>query len=350
MDRNDEIRFFRLLTLKLSGEAVDRDLAELEALLRQYPECCFLYDQVTKPLPVDEQQLLKAQQAYAAHYVNKICQQAAVKEQMPQGNKESRNSRRMRYGITAAAVLVLLAGIGWLADLTFTTRTQQQKTEVRDVVRSKSNITLPDGTQVILNAGSKLTYDDEFKGQTREVRLTGEAYFDVVHDAQHPFIIHTGTGIIKVLGTSFNVRDYENEPSFETTLIRGRVEVNLNANNTNKIVLKPGEKVVVTKRQALSRKNRASEVTIKPFTITEGLVAEISWTKGQLAFVNTPLSDIARDLDRQFGVRIRFQSDRVKEYKYTGVFDETNAEEILKILSLSRKFRFVQEKDEIIIY
>src|SRR5205085_10891901 len=76
---------------------------------------------------------------------------------------------------------------------------------------SKSKLQLPDGTQVWLNSDSKITYGESFMGATREVQLSGEAYFDVVKDKEHPFIIHTQSIDLKVLGTAFNVRSYANE-------------------------------------------------------------------------------------------------------------------------------------------
>src|SRR4029078_631833 len=92
---------------------------------------------------------------------------------------------------------------------------------------SKSKVQLPDGTQVWLNADSRIAYNEKFQGNLREVTLEGEAYFDVVRDEKRPFVIHTAAIDIKVLGTAFNVRSYANEKNTETSLIRGSIEVTL---------------------------------------------------------------------------------------------------------------------------
>jgi ferric-dicitrate binding protein FerR (iron transport regulator) len=91
-----------------------------------------------------------------------------------------------------------------------------------------------------VNSGSKLTYEGNFKGNLREVRLDGEAYFDVVKDALHPFIVHTSGIDIKVLGTAFNVKAYKVDRTIEATLIHGSIEViNQNQPGAPKIMLKP---------------------------------------------------------------------------------------------------------------
>jgi len=101
---------------------------------------------------------------------------------------------------------------------------------------SKSKVELPDGTQVWLNADSKLEYKGDFSGKYREVSLSGEAYFDVVKDKSRPFLIHTSTIQVKVLGTAFNVRSYPADKTTETALIRGSVEITLNAHPDKKVI------------------------------------------------------------------------------------------------------------------
>jgi transmembrane sensor len=110
---------------------------------------------------------------------------------------------------------------------------------------SKSHIVLPDGTNVWLNADSKIIYPGNFQGETREVSLVGEAFFDVVKNVNKPFIIHTGTMDVKVLGTAFNVRSYPGEMTTEASLLRGLIEVTLNGTEKKKILLKPNEKLTV---------------------------------------------------------------------------------------------------------
>src|SRR5882757_576539 len=104
---------------------------------------------------------------------------------------------------------------------------------------------LPDGSKLWLNAGAKVKYAENFSNGRRELTLEGEAFFDVKHDPDHPFIIHTGKLDVKVLGTSFNIKAYPNDSTMETTLIKGKVEIDFQGNPQSNIVLQPNEKVVI---------------------------------------------------------------------------------------------------------
>jgi ferric-dicitrate binding protein FerR (iron transport regulator) len=223
---------------------------------------------------------------------------------------------------------------------------------------SKTNIKLPDGTKVWLNADSKIVYAEKFIGSTREVTLIGEAYFDVVHDSIHPFIIHTGKEDIKVLGTAFNVRNYPSEKMLETTLMRGKIEVTFKGRPDEKIVLKPLEKLIVSKESytvvnAVNRPNSTqvpeNKITLTSatyFTQKDSMVVETAWVNDRMVFINQPLEKIAEELERNFGITVIFKSDIVKEYRYTGVFDNQSLDKVLEIIKLSRKidYRIIDKK------
>src|ERR1019366_6846207 len=105
--------------------------------------------------------------------------------------------------------------------------------------RVKSKIVLSDGSVVTLNSETTLRYPAEFNGQTREVYLDGEAFFDVAKDHKHPFIVHAGKMNVRVLGTAFNIKSYANDATSETTLIRGAIEVTMSDRPSDRIILKP---------------------------------------------------------------------------------------------------------------
>src|SRR5437773_11061947 len=141
--------------------------------------------------------------------------------------------------------------------------TQSKAVAINEIEAKKgarSYMLLPDGTKVWLNSDSKLEYKDNFNDSIREVTLSGEAYFDVVKDAAHPFIVHTSDIDIRVLGTAFNVKSYPKESSIETTLIHGLIEVtNKKLPGSPKVILNPHEKLVFRKQE-----NRQLPVTDKP--------------------------------------------------------------------------------------
>jgi ferric-dicitrate binding protein FerR (iron transport regulator) len=225
---------------------------------------------------------------------------------------------------------------------------------------SKSKLQLPDGTQVWLNSGSNISYDNDFGGGTRQVRLTGEAFFDVVKDNARPFIIHTATVDIKVLGTAFNVRSYPEEKVTETSLIKGAVEVTLKANADKKIFLKPNEKLIVSNDSTLVKSDsiQAADVRKKPAAMTltqvhhlnkDTVASEVLWTKNKLVFDGETLSEVALKLERWYGVKVIIQGDELKNIEYTGVFDDDNLTEVLYALQLSGNFKYVVRRNEVVI-
>lgn len=156
-------------------------------------------------------------------------------------------------------------------------------------------LTLADGTRVYMNAETRLTFPASFQGQDRRVRLTGEAYFDVAKDAAHPFIIEMAGVDVKVLGTSFNLRAYDNEASIVTTLVEGKVAVT-DSVETREIV--PGEQLVYRKE---SGRMDVAKVDVSLYT---------AWRLGKFVFKNEPLADVMAYLAKWYGFEYRFIDER----------------------------------------
>jgi ferric-dicitrate binding protein FerR (iron transport regulator) len=222
---------------------------------------------------------------------------------------------------------------------------------------SKSSIKLPDGTIVRLNTDSRLTYLNFTAGKTREVTLEGEAYFDVAHDSSRPFIIHTGKINIKVLGTSFNVRNYPQDKVLETSLIKGKIEVSLKSRPDDIIILKPTEKLIIAKEQdelSASTKTIASidnKVVLTSITYlrNDSLVAETSWLNDKMVFVNQPLERIAIELERKYAINISFKDEKVKKYRYTGVFENVSLEKVFQLIKYSKNINYKINDKNIVI-
>ncbi|MFT3902413.1 MAG: FecR domain-containing protein [Niabella sp.] len=208
---------------------------------------------------------------------------------------------------------------------------------------SKSRLLLPDGSTVVLNADSKISYSKDFNETSRNVTLCGEAYFEVSHNPERPFIVHTQKADIKVLGTAFNVRDYPGDTKFETSLIHGKVEVDMKGHKTKPIFLKPSEKLVVAK-------NKEADYHLTKITELDSVVAETSWVHDKLSFVDKSFISIASELERQFNVTIEFKNNTAAKYRYTGVFDDTRVEDILDILKIIKPFKYTVTENKITIY
>ncbi len=226
---------------------------------------------------------------------------------------------------------------------------------------SKSKIELPDGTQVWLNADSKLEYNGDFSGKLREVRLSGEAYFDVIKDKSRPFIIHTSTVQVKVLGTAFNVRSYPADKTTETALIRGSVEVTLNNQPGKKVVLKPNEKVVIDNATAAfensgtadTKKTAAKEVmTVENVHLDKKGedVYETMWVKNKLAFDETPFNNMMAEIERWYNVQIIVNNKNLSANTYTVTFENKTLDEVMEGLQFSAHFQYTLKDGVVTIW
>ena len=224
----------------------------------------------------------------------------------------------------------------------------------------KASINLPDGSKVWLNGDSKITYAEDFRNKTREVHLSGEAFFDVAKDKTKPFIIHTRTIKLKVLGTSFNVRSYDNEKETETALVHGSVEVTLRNRPDQKILLKPGDKLLVKNIPAdtliKGKKHKPDEetpiavLTYMHYYGTDSSSVETSWTKNELVFNDEPLDKIALNVERWFNVRVTIINESLKKEKYTATLEEDDKlEDFLEALKLAEGFHYSIKDREVVI-
>lgn len=187
----------------------------------------------------------------------------------------------------------------------------------------KKNIELPDGTKVMLNAGTLFVYPKHFYGEKRRVYLTGEAYFDVTHDKNKPFVVSAGPLNITVLGTSFNVEAYPGEDDIFTTLHSGRVKVSRTGDENNGVLMRPDDRVVY----------HVKDGSFEMYHVESGDFT--SWTEGEIRFVDEPLFAMLRTLERHYGVVFKYDNIDINE-KYTMKFDSNDKiEEVMQILILT---------------
>lgn len=218
--------------------------------------------------------------------------------------------------------------------------------------QGKKTIQLDDGSLVTLREHSTLTVYNDFNTSNRTVALSGEAYFDVAKDQHIPFIVNTKMTAIKVLGTIFNVKEYPEEGISETTLIRGKVEVTSNSNPSKKVTLLPNQKYVDTtpeNRGTIQAGLQDIEATPKASGQNANFIAETAWVTKRLDIANQPLGEIASSLEDWYGIPIIFEDEQVKEYTYTGIFQNESVTATLEALQLSYPFQFKIENERIII-
>ncbi|MEB2774677.1 DUF4974 domain-containing protein [Algoriphagus sp. D3-2-R+10] len=202
----------------------------------------------------------------------------------------------------------------------------------------KFNLTLADGTRVWLNADSRLKYPTSFPGEYRVVELTGEAYFEVSKNAQKPFKVLSGSQVIQVLGTSFNISSYQDDPIIATTLVEGKVEVYLEHTPSEHQMLLPNQQSILVKDyNSLIQKN----VNVQEF---------ISWKDGWFYFRDKSLEAIMLDLSRWYDVSVQFEDPEMKKLPFTGEFRRyENLEEVLNLLEKTGEVKFETERRKIII-
>ncbi|MBS1567393.1 MAG: FecR domain-containing protein, partial [Bacteroidetes bacterium] len=293
-------RIWDLIAKKLSGEAEPAELKELEDLLREHPEIHYPMQHVADlwhhKLPPDT----NAYEAFERHTQKMravgidFADDRDTAEEEPPAIVDPRPSRRKRRLLTAAGLTTaaVLAGFWFFKPAPKempVTPSIAAHSEVSTKYGSRTKLVLPDGTQVWLNSGSKLTYDSLYGASGREVLLTGEAYFDVAKNAARPFIIHAPGFSIRVLGTAFNVRSFPGEKKSETSLIKGSIEVTFTERPAERIVLKPNEKLVITNENAIADQPAAVTVKKKENNPQEPIVAvsHLSYTQTDSTVIET---------------------------------------------------------------
>jgi len=227
----------------------------------------------------------------------------------------------------------------------------------------RTRVVLPDQTKVWLNSESLLKYPTNYNAKVREVIAQGEAFFEVTHNPDKPFYVLANEIKVKVYGTSFNIRAFPDEKTIETTLIEGNLSITSLVQNEKylqEIFLKPNEKCIITretKNVSVTSLNQSLRATVsqdtkhvKSIQVAKLVVqkninpqVEKLWKDGKLIFRDRTFGELAIDLERWFDVRIHFQDEKIKKYKFTGVFDKETINQALDALKLSSQKSYQYE-------
>ncbi|MBI9064914.1 MAG: DUF4974 domain-containing protein [Marinilabiliaceae bacterium] len=193
---------------------------------------------------------------------------------------------------------------------------------------SRTHVFLPDSTSVWLNGGTVLSYFDNYGSDLREVSLDGEAFFDVVSNAAHPFEVVSGSHHVRVLGTRFNVCAFADEQWIETILEEGSVKV-YSPDAGWMYRLKPGEKSVFDKQNGQVITSEVSELS-----------NVIAWKEGLLKFRDAPISQLEKRLERWYGVDIVIQDSTIQNLRFSGTVSEESLEDLLLIFRMSNGIKY----------
>lgn len=201
--------------------------------------------------------------------------------------------RFARHTVRIAAAIVGIVGAAYFGKVYYHRLLSKQQTLISVPAGQRMQMTLADGTLVHLNAGTTLEYPVVFSRKDRRVKLTGEALFEVAHNAKHPFIVETFATDLQVLGTKFNVLADPNNEVFSTTLIEGKVKVTNRNDPAESIIMQPNDMVVLENGRLY--KERVSDF------------ADLCWTEGLIHLKKMPFDELMTIFERAFDVRIRIE-------------------------------------------
>jgi ferric-dicitrate binding protein FerR (iron transport regulator) len=378
-------RIWVLLSRRLSGEATAAELEELMHLLEQSPQKQYLFN-ILHSWFADRPAITSGpsaeEDADLEKKLRRILDQPAPVEASPEDIQPGPieepetpvrfpSKRRTFYAAAIAASVLLCSVMGWnifhprrAQNVVLTQLTRNEEVLAKAGTRTK--LLLPDGTQVWLNSNSRLKYSNEFNTVAREVGLEGEAYFDVVKDAKHPFIVHTSSLDIKVLGTSFTIKSYPQDETIETTLLRGMIEVSRKDNpNTARVILKPNEKLVFNKRSIPTARIQLNQDTITTRSIPplpdiavnsirndvpDSDKIETAWMYNRLVFKGDNFKELTAKMERWYNVKITIRDTSLSNCHFGGAFASETVEEAFKALQLTTPFTYKINGNEIELY
>lgn len=293
-----------LIARSLNGTASSDEFQELKTWIDESPENKKEYIVLKDIWDIARHPKSNAEDQLTLFYKNQL--------------EKTKKSRLLwiRYSSVVAAVLAIGLVISLLIP-------QEKSTQIGNLqmfsvpLGSRSKVLLADGTEVSLNSGSELKYSSNFSDENRVVSLSGEAFFHVKSDPEHPFIVKTNDFDVKVTGTQFNVCTYGENNYSSTTLAEGKIELQIDGSNQN-FEIKPGEKFELD-RQTRTYKLEDSDVE-----------SEIAWKDGEFIFRNIPFPELVKRLERWYDVKLNYSDDGLHTFAYTGRFK--NQETIWQVL------------------
>ncbi|MEQ6122507.1 FecR domain-containing protein [Reichenbachiella sp. MALMAid0571] len=240
-----------------------------------------------------------------------------------------------------AASITVIFGLTWFfyqKDSVYPEQDSLQLVEKRTSAGQKLTVVLPDGSTVRLNSESEISYNENFSNSIREVQLKGEAFFDVVKNPNLPFKVITENLTTTVLGTSFNVDAY-NAADQKVTVATGKVEVELNNTSDSK-----KSKVFLIPRQQVVVSETSNDLIVNTVELEEAL----AWKDNRLVFKNVSLLEASKELEKWFGVKIKFSNEKIKSCKFSNVYSNEPLEKILKELKFILNVDYEISKENII--
>jgi ferric-dicitrate binding protein FerR (iron transport regulator) len=290
---------------------------------------------------------------------------AYYKDQLYQERESRQKTRSMiswaMVGVAASLMLAFLLGKWIYSPEPDTKSLAAEFNEIYVPHGARSQITLSDGTKVWLNAGSTFRYPSRFSGNQREVTLEGEAYFDVTHVENRIFVVKTSDLNIKVYGTRFNVKSYPGEKKITTTLVKGSIAIENKRSTSSPLMVMPNQIVTyyenteVLHIEEAELKHQFAEIKALPekqiLVIPEANpVTQTSWKDSKWLIEAKELGDLAILLERRYNVKITFDNEELKKYRFSGTLADETFEQVLKVMQISAPITYSINNNLVILY
>jgi transmembrane sensor len=325
---SEHIEYLDLIVKELSGENSVEDQKKLLLWLNEDEENQKIFDSYKSTWNEMDRVNGKSSREINLEWI-RLENDINFEDSAPLATQRSLFSNVYRY----AAVLLFVV----VAGFTVYYFLNNQGTEQLVAQVQIQELKLSEGSKVTVNSNSKLTYPKRFQKDKREVELSGEAFFEVAKDPNRPFIIHAGELQVEVLGTSFNVRAYENQNEIEVSVSSGKVAVYRPENPDEKVVLIKGQKAIFYKS---STKIEAS--------INDNINFD-SWKTKQIIFEDTPLPEVVRIINEIYKSDLELVGTQLNECPVTTTFDNQSLKSILNVLESTLDLTIEQKGNSFII-
>lgn len=315
-------RFTELLAKQLAGDISADESIELKSLLENNSALNREYQLLQNYLQSETEE---------EENIDVVFERIKTRVQPPARTPLKVVKRKNFLWLKVAALVAILVGAVLLYNreaLFFSNSGHLVLVKVQTKAANTRTVTLGDGSVVKINSSSRFRYPKKFSGDNRNVYLSGEAFFDVKKDLQHPFIVHTEKMDVQVLGTAFNVKIYPNDDFAETTLIRGKVVVTLKDDKKEQFTLQPNDKFTLAEGKGQVNQTES------------GGVEETAWTSDELVFKNKNFDQVSRLFERHYDVKIFFKDPDLKKVEFTAHFTKENINEALDVLKFIENFNY----------
>lgn len=327
--QDKDVLFENLIDEFISGSITDKDKATLFALVEESDTYKSRYEEMIKLYALLHVPVFEAQKESKYRH---------LKGKLHGSTRKTSGQRLFIYtrNIAAAILLMIMVSVGSIYTYNQLDRSGEQLfNETTVPLGSQTRIMLPDGSVAVLNSGTILKYPLSYGKKERNVYLVGEGYFEVAKDAKKVFQVYTEDMKIEVTGTVFNIRSYPEDHFAEVSLIEGGVDVSA---SEKLIRLNPDEKAIFDRS------------TGQLYSQSAESYKSALWTTGWLSFVNSSFTDILKDIERKYNVKIHIESNQAEDEFFSGSINlEMSLQDVFNFIDVDKKYSFEVSGNTIIL-